>query len=121
SPRIHMTANANSSRLDYANWIGIDASRVRYIPNAVTAEEEARPAGASQLRRELGISDSTAFIGGVLRLSWEKSPLVFIDVCARVAAELPALRAIVAGDGPMRQEMEHRIRQHRLCDVITLL
>jgi glycosyltransferase involved in cell wall biosynthesis/SAM-dependent methyltransferase len=48
-------------------------------------------------------------IGYVGRLSPEKNPLGFIELFERLAESLPTLKAIVAGEGPMGEEVRTRI------------
>jgi len=48
-------------------------------------------------------------IGYVGRLSPEKNPLGFIELFDRLAERLPRLKAIVAGEGPMGEEVRTRI------------
>jgi asparagine synthase (glutamine-hydrolysing) len=123
SPRIRMTANASALCADYADWIGVNQSRVQCIPNAID-EGETAPASAEDIRRlraEFGISERTRTIVGAFRLSWEKRPLVFIDVCAKVAAAIPDLLVLVAGIGPLQDEIDRRIAQRGLKPVIRMI
>src|SRR5262249_36645389 len=55
------------------------------------------------------------------RLSREKRPFVFIDVCARIAAACPNVVVLLAGDGPQREEVEREVSERGLGGVIRLL
>ncbi len=123
SPRILMTGNSRASNADYAQWIGIDEHRVKLVPNALDAEKVGARDGSSlqRLRQELGVTSSTPLILGVFRLSEEKRPLLFVEVFSAVAARVPGARALVAGVGPMKDEMQRRIVELGLQDSLTLL
>jgi glycosyltransferase involved in cell wall biosynthesis len=120
---IRMTAVANSSRADYAAWMGRSDAEIAVIPCALdpagmnrAADEDIR-----SLRNELGISEHAPTVLGVFRLSQEKRPFVFIDVCATIAAAFPNLVVLLAGDGPQREEVERRVSERGLSGVIRLL
>lgn len=81
----------------------LPAARVRVIPNARDAVL-LRPATEQEraaARAEHGVGDAPVvlFLGA---LSWEKRPADAI----RAVAELDGVRLIVAGDGPLRSELE---------------
>ncbi len=59
----------------------------------------------------LGIGADTPAVGFVGRLGPAKAPDVFLLALARVAAECPAVRALVVGDGPLRPSLEQQARQ----------
>ena len=55
------------------------------------------------------------------RLDPEKNPLLLADVIARLRDREPRWRLTVAGDGPVRPELERRIAELRLQDAVELL
>jgi glycosyltransferase involved in cell wall biosynthesis len=73
------------------------------------------------LRKVLDIDAASPVIVGVFRLSEEKNPLGFIDICDRVRRAIPGLRVFVAGIGPMQREVEDRISALGLESVVSLL
>lgn len=82
-------------------------------------------AGAHALRDEarasLGIPPDAPVVGMIANFKPQKAPLDFVDLAARVAGERPATRFFVAGDGPLRHEVEARVRRHGLGDRMLLL
>ena len=60
-------------------------------------------------------------IGYVGRLSPEKNPLGFIELFERLAERLPRLTAIVAGEGPMGEEVSTRIATSPAAERLTYL
>jgi glycosyltransferase involved in cell wall biosynthesis len=123
SPRIRMAAVANSSRADYAAWMGVSDAEIAVIPCALdpTAMKRGADEDIHCLRDELGISEHALTVLGVFRLSQEKRPFVFIDVCARIAAVCPNLVVLLAGVGPLREELERKVSERGLGGVIRLL
>jgi glycosyltransferase involved in cell wall biosynthesis len=116
APRIVWTANAQAGAADYADWLGLDPARFAVVPNGVDPQAF-RPDGGGRgasLRAALGVADSAPVILGVFRLSDEKEPVLFLDVCARVAAAVPGLAVLVCGVGPLRKPLEAHAARLRL-------
>lgn len=60
------------------------------------------------MRAKLGLEPDCLLVGMVCRLTYQKAPHIFIEVAAQVAKICPEARFIVAGDGPLRVELEVR-------------
>ena len=58
------------------------------------------------------------FVG---RLAPTKQPLHFVEIVAAVRQRCPAIRACIAGDGPMMAEVRERIERLGLGDAVELL
>jgi len=80
---------------------GLSPDRITVIPNAVVPASEVRsdahPALPAGLRPLVGV---------VARLQREKGVANFLEAAARVAPLLPEAHFVIAGDGPLRQELE---------------
>ena len=80
---------------------GLSPDRITVIPNAVVPSSEVRsdahPALPAGLRPLVGV---------VARLQREKGVANFLEAAARVAPLLPEAHFVIAGDGPLRQELE---------------
>ena len=79
------------------------------------------PAAADEVRSSLGIPVHAPVIGAVNRLSAQKDPLTLIDTFALVARTVPDAHFVVAGDGPLRAEVQSRVDAARLDDRVHLL
>ncbi|HJW27345.1 MAG TPA: glycosyltransferase, partial [Rhodocyclaceae bacterium] len=103
-PRVVLTNNSRAGAIDYARWLGIDPARIRVVYNGVddNLERASSEAMAAWLRRH-GMSGGTPVVGGVLRLSEEKNPLLWLEAVSLVAKQHPRLLAILVGSGAMRQ------------------
>jgi glycosyltransferase involved in cell wall biosynthesis len=55
------------------------------------------------------------------RLDPEKNPLLLLDVAERLRDHDARWRLVIAGDGPLRPELERQIQQRRLANVVELL
>ncbi|MGY2077433.1 glycosyltransferase family 4 protein [Blastococcus sp. SYSU DS0828] len=76
----------------------------------------------AEVRQELGLDDDRALVVAVGRLHPQKGYDVLLDAVARWSADQrvrPAPSVVVAGDGPLHDELAGRIRAERL--PVTLL
>lgn len=63
----------------------------------------------SEVRRELGVGADEVLIGTGVVLSRQKGLTHLIKAAARVAGRVPNARFVVAGDGPLRAELEQEL------------
>ncbi|MBM4425337.1 MAG: glycosyltransferase family 4 protein [Chloroflexi bacterium] len=77
--------------------------RIHYGLDPAEVMAKARP-GA--LRAELGIAPNAPLIGAVGRLSEQKGIPFLIEAFVRVRDSFPSARLAIAGDGPLRAELE---------------
>lgn len=83
--------------------------RWRVIYNGIDTSaplQRTRPAAFDAL----GIPPSAPVVGLVGRLVPAKAPTLFLDAIARVAREIPTVRALIVGAGPLREEAEAHAR-----------
>lgn len=123
SERVVFSGNARGANDDYADWIGIPRTRVHFVANSLEAVDldVPGPEALAALRTALGIVSDTPVLLGVFRLSVEKRPTLFVDVCAELAQRMPGLRVLVAGIGPLHRETAEHVRARGLESVVTLL
>lgn len=84
-------------------WHCLDRQRGTHIPNAVDAKRFF-PGSNRVLREEWQADANTFVIGTVARLVPQKA----VDLLVAAAATLPRTLVVVAGDGPLRDELERR-------------
>jgi glycosyltransferase involved in cell wall biosynthesis len=111
SPRVVLAGNSHAANCDYGGWIGPAAGTVHTVPNAVDADGCEPPdfEESAALRAALGIAEGAPVIIGVFRLSQEKRPFHFLEVCRRVQRALPALRVLVVGEGPLHAQLSREL------------
>lgn len=123
SPRMLLSGNARAANDDYAAWIGIPSQRVRWIGNALEPNDLGSLGmdAAAKLRGELALSVDSRVVLGVFRMSEEKRPLLFVQVCAEVAKRVPSVRFLLAGVGPMAAQVRRAVADQGLGDKFRLL
>jgi len=93
-------------RRQLVEWIGIREARVRIVPNGVPPEPfvlvDAERRGAARAQLGLAHRPTLAFVGA---LALEKGPDRVMELAASLGTEV---QTIVAGDGPLRSELEAR-------------
>lgn len=122
-PSVRIANNSAAGADSYARWIGIPRASIAVTPNAVDLDTLSRvPRDAGNSRRAgLGLSKDAPVIVGVARLTEEKEPFLFLEVVERVHRRLPDVRAVLVGDGPLRGELEARVEERGMGEVVTLL
>ncbi len=123
SSRVLFTGNFEGANRDYESWIGLERGRAACIPNAISLESFPPPdrEQSAELRRDLKILPHQKVVLGVFRLSSEKNPRLFLDVCRRLIATDEELRVLLVGVGPMMPSLEEEIGQFGLTHSFTFL
>lgn len=86
---------------------GLPAAKVSVIPNGVDFDRFDR---ATPLDRgDLAVPPGAPVLLGVGRLDPQKGWELLIDAMPRVWAEIPEARLLIAGEGPLRDELKVRI------------
>ena len=92
----------------------VPASKVRTIINGVGLDPYLR------LNRD-GIDKGPIVFGHVGRLTEVKNQKLIIDAFGKVHKQLPQTRLVIAGDGPLRSELEQQARSLGIASSITFL
>lgn len=121
-PRVALTNNSDAGARSYADWLGIEKQQITVIRNGFDTRRQGRnEAAANALRARLGISRDQKVASGVLRFSSEKRPLLWVEAAAIASRAAPDAHFILAGDGPMRAEVNHAVQAGGLAGRFTLL
>lgn len=110
-------ANENCSHL------GIDRTLVEVIPRGRNPERFAPCKSSRQaLRRELGCDDNTQLLMSVGRLVTQKNTSLMIDAVKKIVETgIQNVKLVIAGDGPLRPELQARIHKTQLHRHVQLL
>jgi glycosyltransferase involved in cell wall biosynthesis len=123
SRRVHFVANSRAAAASYAEWIGIPQDRIAVIANGFEPMHFPQPTleARCQARRAMGLSADHRVVSGIFRLSEEKQPQLFLDVVRRVRASVPKLRVLLAGNGPLEEQIAQIVRSQGMADYVRLL
>lgn len=94
-----------------------DRKRVRVIENAVVERTPRRP-HRDEDRFRLGLRPHERAIGFIGRLSEEKGPDLFLEAFAELRDQLPAARAVIVGEGPLRMALGRIVARSGLEDSV---
>jgi len=86
-------------------------------PSAITAPPDARQA----LRAELGLSTDILLVGSICRLIEQKGLSYGLRGFAQVANRFPEAHYVIAGDGPLRKQLELEARRLHVADRVHFL
>jgi glycosyltransferase involved in cell wall biosynthesis len=81
---------------------GVQADKVLFVPNGIPMPP---PPSGADLRAELGIPAGAPVIGSVSVLRPQKALDVFIRASVPLLRDLPDLRVLIAGEGPLKGEL----------------
>jgi glycosyltransferase involved in cell wall biosynthesis len=99
---------------------GWPASQVGVIYNGVDPDALAPASSATPLREALGVADEVLLLATVARLDPVKDLGTLLDAVASLVRHRPAVLAM-AGDGPDRTRLEHRVRELGLASSVRFL
>jgi glycosyltransferase involved in cell wall biosynthesis len=87
---------------------GIAADRIDVVPPGMPKACTIEPLGADKLGR-LGVSPGAPLVVMVTTLDDYKDPFTFLRAVAIVRSRVPSMRAILVGDGPLREQVDRAI------------
>ena len=102
---------------------GVDEKKVMVIENGIDVAAFAYAPGTDirELRQSLGIPDGAFVVGSLARLTPQKGQRYLLEAAARVlSAGVPA-HVIVAGDGPLRQELTQYAEELGIAGSVSFL
>lgn len=111
------------SQSRYWRWRGVCARRNEVIYNGVDTDafSGARDPGAgARMRAALGFRDADYVIGVTALLRPEKNHLQLVDALALLRARGIPAKALLVGDGPMREAILARARDRRVADDVVM-
>jgi len=112
-PRVRLVNNSRSGALDYERWLALRPGDVSLVPNGFDLPEkgdapDSEP-GSDRVR-----------IGGVMRLTEEKRPDLWLDVIIELLDRGCPVEGLLVGDGPMMARISGRVAEPPHLDWITL-
>jgi glycosyltransferase involved in cell wall biosynthesis len=87
---------------------GVRPERIVVVPSAVDIEDSASPAPTS-IRHALGLPENGRIAVSLAALTPEKDQSTMIAAAALLVRDLPDLHWVIAGEGPLRGQLERRV------------
>ncbi|MGH2787262.1 MAG: glycosyltransferase [Actinomycetota bacterium] len=100
---------------------GLRPERVLTIPRGVDPRRLEPSAQRDEIRRSLGVRPDAKVILSLGALTREKDPVSHVHLAARVMREMPEAIHILAGDGPLRDEVAATTARLGLAGRVLLL
>ena len=91
---------------------GVDIEKIKQASAA---------ADATALRKELDVPEDAKIVLSAGPFKLQKDPIAFVECAASVSRRIPDVRFLWSGDGELRPQIEKKIQELRLKDVIKLL
>ncbi|MEC0264419.1 glycosyltransferase family 1 protein [Paenibacillus anseongense] len=115
----HFVACSNKA----AKWLFANkVNKAMILKNGIESEKFAfSPEVREQVRQELGLSSESYVLGHVGRFAHQKNHSFLIDIFAKLHQEKPNAVLILAGDGPLRAEIEQKVEALHLHGKVKFL
>jgi L-malate glycosyltransferase len=97
---------------------GVRRDRIHVVPDGVDLERAVKAADDTTLE-SLGVPTGVPLVVQVAALVPHKDPLTFVRAMDTVRQRVPAVRALLVGDGPLRATVQAEIARLRLGDMLT--
>jgi glycosyltransferase involved in cell wall biosynthesis len=111
--------SVSSAGVDALIASGVDASRIDVIPSGIPLGELATPASPETLA-SFGVPDGAPLVVMVGALTDVKDPITFVRAVAVAKRRVPALQALLVGDGHLRAAVEAEARALEIDDAFHL-
>lgn len=110
--------NSLVGAIDYANWLGFSQDRFIVVRNGVDFQNLKRIPDEQCIieKTKLGIPASAKIIGSIFRFYPEKNPLLWVETAVKLLKEYSGCYVLLAGDGPLKKEMQVLIHKNNLQD-----
>ncbi|MBB5143554.1 glycosyltransferase [Desulfovibrio intestinalis] len=121
-PGVVMTNNSRAGCIDYEEWLNLPAGSVSLTSNILRLKDWPcpEPENVAALRIKLGIPEKSPVVGGLIRFVSIKDPELWICTAMRVCAANPGLYAVLAGHGPMYEQLKNVVASTAHADRILL-
>ncbi len=109
--RVVVVSNGMASGLNH-RWISEE--KICTIYNAVDPDELIRVNANINIREQYKISEEAPLVAVVGRFSQEKGHSFFTEVLPQIVIQLPELKVMFIGDGPLKEDIQQQVDQYGL-------
>jgi glycosyltransferase involved in cell wall biosynthesis len=116
-----VVALGEAAREETIRVFGVRPERIVTIPNGVDLRRIRPRRTRDQVRRSLGVRAEAFVVLSLGALTWEKDPLVQVDVATRVLRRSDRAVYLIAGEGPLYPDVARAVDEARLGGRVHLL
>lgn len=121
-PEVIFCNNSEAGAADYCRWLDLPSERYQVVRNGVALDGLRRDVGAGRaLRAREEIPPDAPVVGSIFRFWPEKRPLLWVETALWLLGACPDAHFLIAGDGPLRNEMTELIRASQYRDRFHLV
>ncbi len=91
------------------------------VPNGIRYPKPESFPDRAEARQAFGLNRDDYAIGTLSRLNRQKAVHVLIEAAARLKPDIPRLRVLIGGDGPLEKKLHDLARQRGVADTIRFL
>ena len=116
-PQVQIYHVSEAASESYDSWLNLDDRQKLVLYNSTDYETMRTSASIQSFNQErLGnvIPEGSSIVGGVMRFSSEKRPLLFIDAASKVIEKDPSVHFVMLGDGPMMDQCRRSVRRLKI-------
>jgi glycosyltransferase involved in cell wall biosynthesis len=119
----HFIAVSEHVKTSWINRRGFDQTRITVIPRAISQSlsQSVSVSVISEARKKLSLDNSYPIIFNVGRLTPQKGQEYILEAMPFILNNFPEAKLLIAGEGPLRNEMENMIKDLGLNNVVSLL
>lgn len=116
-PAVRFINNSNAGAADYAKWLDLPISTFTVVYNGFDFDREA----GVDARPSAALMSNAPIIGSIFRFYSEKDPLLWIETATIVARRRPDAHFVIAGTGPLEQQVRALARRKCFGDRLHLM
>jgi glycosyltransferase involved in cell wall biosynthesis len=105
----------------YQQQVGVPTSKIAVVYNAVRFGRRPQPTDGETARFALKLPPDALVLGTLGRLTEQKSQRMLLQAVASLVRDVPNVVLFLAGDGPLRAELESEAARLRLADRVRFL
>jgi len=108
---------------------GVEPDRIITIYNGIdvcksqghSIKSQSHKVIKSQVKKSLGIKENEFVVGMIANISWVKGHRNFIEAARLILEEIPNVKFLIIGDGPLLKSHKSQVTSHKLKDKILFL
>ena len=113
-PQVQMYHVSSAVSKSYDAWLELPQRQKLVIYNSTDYELMVKSSSESEFNLEkkgINLEKDNLLVGGIMRFSSEKRPLLFIETAKRVIEKLPNTKFILLGEGPLMKQATRTVRR----------